>query len=201
MVKRISFFIDGFNLYHSIKENAKECKWLDLHSLCKKFILEGESIQDIFYFTALPTWNADKTNKHKIYIKALRTKFITPVYGKFKIVSKCCHLCGKLYPTHEEKQSDVNIAMFLFAEAMKDSFDTAIIISGDSDLIPPIRMLQEHFPSKKIGVLIPYSRCATELKNIADFSSKIKKEHLIKSLFPKEIILEDNSKIKCPDNW
>ncbi len=45
-MKKVAFFIDGFNLYHAINddERYKKYKWLDLNSLAKKFITHDESI-------------------------------------------------------------------------------------------------------------------------------------------------------------
>lgn len=199
-MERISFFIDGFNLYHSLKQNSPQSRWLDLHALCSAFLKDDEAIEKIYYFTAL-SWNPSKAEKHKRYIKALRTKGVIPVLGKFKSVQKRCNICGRYYETHEEKRTDVNIAMSLFEDGMKDLYDKAVIISGDSDLIPPIEKVQSNFPSKKIGVIIPISRRAKELKEVADFSGKITQKILKQSLFPAKIILPDGSEIESPSNW
>ena len=199
-MQRVSFFIDGFNLYHSLKQNARQNRWLDLYALCSVFLKPEEKIEKIYYFTAL-SWNPSKAEKHKKYIKALRTKGVIPIYGKFKSVQKHCNMCGKYYDTHEEKRTDVNIAMSLFEDGMKDLYDKAVIISGDSDLIPPIEKIQTNFPDKKIGVIIPMSRRAKELKEVADFSRKITQKILDQSLFPAKIILTDGTEIIAPDNW
>lgn len=199
-MQRISFFIDGFNLYHSLKQTARQNRWLDLYALCSSFLKPEEKIERIYYFTAL-SWNPEKAEKHKKYIKALRTKNVIPIYGKFKSVQKHCNKCNQYYETHEEKRTDVNIAMSLFEDGMKDLYDKAVIISGDSDLIPPIEKVQSNFPSKKIGVIIPMNRRAKELKEVADFSGKITQKILNKSLFPDKIILEDGTEITAPEDW
>ena len=130
----------------------------------------------------------------------MRTKGVIPVYGKFKSVKKHCNLCNHEYDTHEEKRTDVNIAMGLFEDGMKDLYDKAIIISGDSDLIPPITKIQENFPDKKIGVIIPVGRKANELKDVADFSSKITKSRLLENLFP-ETIESSDCNVSAPVGW
>ncbi len=199
MAVRVSFFIDGFNLYHSLKQFTPECRWLDLYKLCESFLKEDECIENIYYFTAL-SWNKYKADKHKLYIRALRTRGVIPVYGKFKNVQKHCNLCGQYYETHEEKRTDVNIAMGLFEDGMKDMYDKAVIISADSDLIPPIEKLQENFPVKKIGVIAPMGRRAKELKEVADFFSKIDKKRLESCCFPKVLELADGN-ILAPERW
>ena len=47
MAVRVSFFIDGFNLYHSLKQFTPECRWLDLYKLCESFLKEDECIENI----------------------------------------------------------------------------------------------------------------------------------------------------------
>ena len=48
--------------------------------------------------------------------------------------------------------TDVNIAVELLGDAQDDAFDTAIIISGDSDLTPPVRATLERYPGKRVIV-------------------------------------------------
>lgn len=57
---RVVFFVDGFNLYHSISEAAKllpdqQLKWLDLPNLCASYLHQignGANLSGIHYFTA-----------------------------------------------------------------------------------------------------------------------------------------------------
>jgi len=83
---------------------------------------------------------------------------------------------------------------------MNDSYDTAIIVSADSDLIPAIKTVKKIYPNKKIGILIPINRTADELKNIVDFYMKIKEKHLKSCQFP-NVININNIKIQKPDSW
>jgi uncharacterized LabA/DUF88 family protein len=43
----------------------------------------------------------------------------------------------------EEKGTDVNIASHLLVDAHNNSFDMAVVISNDSDLVEPIKMVIE----------------------------------------------------------
>lgn len=201
-MNRITFFIDGFNLYHSLANNQqyRKYKWLNLYKLAEKFITKNDKIENIYYFTALATWDLNKVQRHKIYVKALESQNIKVVYGKFKRKDKTCRLCHRTYHTFEEKQTDVNIAIYLFELAYKDEYDTAVILSGDSDLIPSIRAIRSIFPSKLIWTIIPIGRNAEELKNFSDKHMKIKEYHLRDSLFPDEIDI-NGIKIICPPSW
>lgn len=72
VMEKVIFFIDGFNLYHSIANERRfnKYKWIDLSKLAKNFITKKEHIEEIYYFTALTPWSPDKTNRQKIFIKA-----------------------------------------------------------------------------------------------------------------------------------
>ncbi len=201
-MKKIIFFIDGFNLYHAIKDiKRNEYKWLDLDKLARSFIKKDEAIVDVYYFTALAHWNPDKVKKHRVYIKALETVNVKTVYGQFKRRSKVCPVCGRKYWTHEEKKTDVNIAIHLFKLSIENKYDKAFIISGDSDLVPSIRAVKESFPKKEIGVIVPIGRSALDLKSNCDFYMKIKKGHLNSCLFPDKIERRDDSVIIRPSTW
>lgn len=210
-IKQVTYFIDGFNVYHSIADASnknpafKKYKWLNYKKLAKCFIPPhtnaSKIISEIYYFTALTFWNHEKLTRHKLYIQALEHVGIKVVYGKFRSVDKLCTKCNKLYNTYEEKRTDVHIAIKLFEEAMNDNFDTAVIISGDSDLIPSIQTTKSLFPKKEFGIVIPYNRPAEELKNIAHFHMKMRQDHLEKSLFDEQVLLNDGSILTCPPNW
>ena len=189
---RKMFFIDGFNLYHSIERIIKtdkqfiDCKWLDLEKICKRYIdVAYEEFAGIKYFTAL-SWKSTSLPKQKIYIDALlaHSSNIEIVYGKFKARTKKCPLCNQQYIGHEEKLTDVNLAIHLFENALKNTFDEAVIISADSDLIPPITAIKRLFAEKCIAILPPYNNSAQDLINNAHKKYKMKSDTLLNSQLP-----------------
>ena len=59
VAKRAMFFVDGFNLYHSLDANTAfhKYKWLNLRQLALCFSIEPyETLQGIKYFTAYASW-------------------------------------------------------------------------------------------------------------------------------------------------
>jgi len=203
-MNRVMFFVDGFNLCHSLndKQEYHKYKWLNIKKLCHCFVSKKDTIVGIKYFTAYAMWRPDSFARRKIFIRALEsTGEIEIVFGKFRYKDKKCPLCNKVFTAHEEKRTDVNIAIALFENGMFDRYDTAIIISGDSDLIPAIKAAKLNFPNKKFGIVVPIERRAEELKNIADFHMKIKEEHLASSQFPDTIDIGSNQKLNRPLTW
>ena len=203
MKTNVIVFIDGFNLYHAIKVNPKyhKYKWLDLTKLANLYITKNEKVVDILYFTALAMWNPKKVKKHKLFIRANELKGVHVIYGEFKKRDKYCNLCKRRYQTFEEKQTDVNIAIQLFKLSIENKYDKAIIISGDSDLLPSINAVRKTFPNKQIGVIIPIGRRAEALKQACDFYMKMKEKHLSSATFKQNVKINDNEFLVCPPEW
>ena len=199
---RIGFFIDGFNVYHSLIDGRlSKYKWLDYSKLASLFVRSSDEISEIFYFTAYTTWDQAKVARHKLYVQALRSKGIKVVLGEFKRKDKKCRKCKQIYQTFEEKKSDVNIAIKLFEGAIKDLYDIAVIISGDSDLTPAIDAVKTTFPDKQVYLVVPVGRRAESLKTTVDFAMKMKEKHLRSSQFPDTVDLGGGKTISKPASW
>lgn len=203
MKKRATVFVDGFNLYHSIQDTPAfhKYKWLNLQKLSMLFMKSNEELVDILYFSALAHWNSQKVAKHTTYIRALRTVGVKTILSEFKRKDRRCTECGKVYKTFEEKQTDTHIAIQLFQKAVKDEYDKAIIMSGDSDLMPAVEALHSIFPKKEIYFIFPYRRVSEQLKKLADGYSRIRERHLASSQFDDVIYLDDEHFLKRPENW
>ena len=202
-MKRVIVLTDGFNIYHSLDENKnfRKYKWLNLRKLAECFIVKNECLTDVFYFSAYAFWEPAKVSRHKTYVKALKTANVVPIISEFKLKDRRCKECGKLYRSYEEKQTDVQIAINLFKASIDDTFEKAIIISGDSDLIPALQAVKAKFPLKIIHLLFPPNRVGESLKNVADSYSRIREKHLASSQFPNVINLGNNQTLSKPSEW
>jgi hypothetical protein len=106
-MKRILFFVDGFNVYHALDDHPKyhKYKWLDYSNLAKRFVSKQDQIVGIFYFTAYAHWNPHKMARHQLLVRALMATGVKVVFGKFKNRDHECRLCKGKYSTFEEKQT------------------------------------------------------------------------------------------------
>jgi uncharacterized LabA/DUF88 family protein len=157
---RVTAFIDGFNLYHALDDLGRPyLKWLNLRALCQHFAPRPQfELDPIYYFTAYATWRPSAFRRHREYMTALRAVGVTPILGNFKYKNRECRTCGSTWQDHEEKETDVNIALHLLLGAVKDEYDRALLISGDSDLAPAVRAVKEACPSKSIRIIAPVGR-------------------------------------------
>jgi len=187
---KVTVYVDGFNLYYGALKSTPY-KWLDLAKLCQA-LLPSDTMQSIKYFTArvsaLPT-NPTSAHDQGLYVRALKTTPVTIKYGHFLTHSVPMYLSGvtprkKVWVDKtEEKGSDVNLASHLLRDAFLKQFEVAVLISNDSDLAEPVRIVAEElkFP---VGIINPHQYHSKELQQYATFVKRIRQGHLIASQFP-----------------
>lgn len=163
MDRRVIVYIDGFNLYHAI-DNLKQphLKWVDLRSLSESLLRKGEALKAVKYFSAYATWKPDAVARHYDYVAALKARGCQVILGQFKNKPRKCKACGTKWMGHEEKETDVQIASHMIADALRGETDRLILISADTDLSPPIKMIAQHAPACEVFVAAPpmrYSLC------------------------------------------
>ncbi len=203
IMAQVACFIDGFNLYHVLHEcHPAHCKWTNYRVLAEHFLLPGDTLKDVFYFTAHAHWDAGKVARHTAFIKAQEHFGVRAILGKFKEKYPRCTLCKRKYTSHEEKESDVNLAIHLVSLAYERQYDKAFIVSGDSDFVSAIRLVQAKFPNIRVGVLVPFNsrkpHIATHLRRAAHFHHNIERKHLLSSRLPNVIALESGDTVRCP---
>ncbi len=158
--------------------------------------------REIYYFSAHATWLPDAFRRHKVYLRALESTGVIPVLGKFKEKDRRCKQCESMWKAHEEKETDVNIALHILDQAYQDKFDRAVIVSADSDFSPAIRLAKERFPEKQFRILTPVNRKHSwDLVNAVGGkknATHIKRIHIERSLFPEKIVLSSGAEIVRP---
>ena len=199
-MSRYSFYIDGFNVYYALQKGYRQYKWLDYMRLAQAVIRSGDTIDGVYYFTTFATWKQENVKRHKEYIRALRSVGVEVVMGRFMVKEATCHICKGRYRTHEEKRTDVNIALRVTTDAIFDQYDRALIISADSDLLPVINTVHKHASDKEIGVMFPIGRSSLDLRQNADFRLKMSPKLLRRSQFPDELTI-GNMKAVRPETW
>ncbi len=199
--QRVICLIDGLNLYHAITALARpELKWVDLRNLSKVFLKShSEELCGVFYFSAYAEHVSESSQKcQKAYIRALELIGVVPILGHFKEKTRKCPSCSHRWIGHEEKETDVNIALLLLNLAYQNIFDRALLISNDSDLAPAIRMARKHFPQKRItSISPPHYFHSRELIQASSDKSKVRVEHLERCLLP-PIVTDASRLISVP---
>jgi uncharacterized LabA/DUF88 family protein len=163
---RVSFYIDGFNIYHRIKDYQRKTSmaynWLDYKSLCQSMLKDNEILADIYFFTALSKdFGEESIIRHSKYITALELQGVKVIQGYFNKKQRKCRVVdceykgNKYFPDREEKQTDVNIALQLLEDAVLDKYDKCFLVSGDNDFAPILKTVMKLYPNKQAGVVTP----------------------------------------------
>ena len=100
----------------------------------------------------------------------------------------------------EEKGSDVNLATHLLLDGFRNRYDSAVVISNDSDFATTIQTVKDDL-KKNIGVISPRKKPAKALQNKATFYKKIRSGVLQATQFPATITLKDGKVIHKPSSW
>lgn len=203
---RTFVYVDGFNLYHRALRNTPY-RWLDLAKLFK-LLLPHDQVHRIHYYTAriaARPGDPDQPTRQQFYLRALATTpNLSITYGQFLTHRKKMPLASDPKKIVEvlrtdEKGSDVNLATHLIYEGMADEYDTAVVVSNDSDLAEPVRIVTQEI-HKKVGILSPAKYPTRELHKHCTFYKPIRHAVLAASQFPPE--LQDvHGKFRKPASW
>jgi uncharacterized LabA/DUF88 family protein len=200
---RVAVFVDGFNVYHALERNPefRKYKWLDYAVLARCYLRGGDTPEKVYLFTTLATWEPSEVARHHVYLHLLRRQGVEVVLGKFKMRDRRCLLCHQSYRSPEEKLTDVNIAVHLLRGAFLDEYDRAVLVKGDTDLLPAIQAVQQTFPAKEVGVVIPIGNRSNDLIAQCNFRLRMKEEQLSCSQFPDEVDGPVLGKLRRPETW
>jgi NYN domain len=192
----VSIYVDGFNLYHALlRFNDKKVKWLDLRALSQRVIRpKTEHIVAINYFSAYADWLPAPKSRHQEYVKALAAVGVNCILGHFKRKDRVCFACKAKWVAHEEKETDVSIAITLLNDAYKGAYERAYLVTRDSDLLPAIKMVRAEFPAKEIvAVAPPLMGHSNDLIAVCQEKKKISPEQIRSCLLPKEVKRHDGT--------
>jgi uncharacterized LabA/DUF88 family protein len=208
-VTRTNVYVDGFNLYYGALKGTPY-RWLDLERFCA-LMLRGHDIRRINYYTArVGSRNEDPEQplRQQAYLRAIATLPRTRIhFGHY--LSHPVWMPLATPPAEgakfvcvirmEEKGSDVNLATHLVSDAYEDRFDTAVLVTNDSDLREPVDLVIRRL-GKKVGVLNPQKHPAVVLVRTATFFKRVRRGVLQASQLPAELT-DAFGTIQKPASW
>ncbi|MBB4225506.1 antitoxin Xre/MbcA/ParS toxin-binding domain-containing protein [Variovorax guangxiensis] len=179
---RTRIYIDGYNLYYGALKGTPY-KWLDLLTLFERHVLPSSAPGPretellplaIKFFTAeilekvakTPDSKSSQARYHTALTK-LYSDRIDCIKGYYSLIESKAKIVDaedpKKWPRDcqeilvwkvEEKQSDVNLALQAYHDAMTDEVDQIVVVTNDTDIAPALAMIRQHTPAI-IGVVIP----------------------------------------------
>lgn len=208
---KTNVYIDGFNLYYCALRSTPY-KWLNLDELCQ-LLLPKHQINCIKYFTARIKARANdpgQSTRQQAYFRALQTiPNLSIYYGNFRSYRKrlptvaSIRKGGKLSFIEvlktDEKGSDVNLATQLLNDAFQKEIECAVIISNDSDLEEPVRIVHTKL-RLRVGIINPSVHPCRALIKHADFFKRIRRGTLRTAQFPPTLV-DEKGKFTKPASW
>ncbi|MGV8151311.1 MAG: NYN domain-containing protein [Candidatus Woesearchaeota archaeon] len=187
--KRVIAYIDGSNFYHHLKNNYGITKINYADFVNHMLNLNDEYLVKIKYFNSPINQEENPTgyiSQQKFFAKLRSTSLVNVFLGNLvkrplhKIHITCttcghqeseslqCPKCKRQIGVNScfrytEKGVDVQLATNMLIDALKDSFDKALLISSDADYCPAIKYIVKnckkeviycHFPAPRTNQLI-----------------------------------------------
>jgi len=211
--QRVIAYIDGFNFFYSSLRGTKY-KWLDIWSMCSALLQPNQELTKIKYFSAqigATFSNPNKPFRQKLYLEALQTNpKIEVKLGYFsthevRMPNAEDFRKGKITLVDvvktEEKGTDVNLAVQMAVDAVRNDFDYAMLFSNDSDMAYAVQIASQEC-KKKVGLYIARKAVLSKvLKENVSYIRSITPAILAAHQFPNEIKTSSERVIKKPKDW
>ena len=155
-------FIDGSNMYHSLKAYFKRTD-IDLACFNQK-ILDKRRLVRMYYYNAL-VGKLEEPERFKDQDKFFKSVAAIP-YTELRL--------GRLVYTNQwpssppfEKGVDVQLATDMITHAFKNNYDVAILVAGDNDYVGAIQAVKDNGKHVEVA-LFGQERTSRQLRDVAD---------------------------------
>jgi hypothetical protein len=207
---RTYVYVDGFNLYYRALKGSAH-KWLNILALVEGLLGAENDVRMIRYFTAPVSGKLDPQQpvRQEQYLRALQTlPNLTVHLGNFISKPKIRPLVTPLPDgtTHvrvintEEKGSDVNFATYLVHDAWRDLYDVAVVLTQDTDLCEPLRIVR-HEIGKAVGLVWLDGTKPGKMAANASFVRHVTSSRLAAAQFPNEFVAHNGKTVRRPASW
>lgn len=171
MPERVMVFIDGSNLYNTMKEVFRITRNVKVDAFAKK-LSTGRDLQRTYYYNspAPPTVNQAQSQAYWDSLGWLDT--VRPRLGRIvrRVLHTKCPLCQKeiSIPSYVQKGVDTRMVVDMISLAHQNAYDVAILVSGDSDLTETVEWIREHTQKRVINAFIPSKSWSKQLREAAE---------------------------------
>lgn len=209
----IRVYVDGQNLFRRALKGTPYL-WLDVVRLCQE-VLPRYGVVQVKYFTALVRTSPHDLQagaRQRVYLDALSESPLLDIHlGFFRrdVVRMAVHpwsvdaeglpITSRVKRTIE-KGSDVNLATHLIWDALHGEADAYAVLSNDSDLATPIRMLRDR-KDLDVGVVSPSVDVAAQLHSAAAWQRSIRPGALRRCQLPEVVSLTSGRVASKPREW
>jgi len=161
MGDRIMVFIDGSNLYHSLKGFFKRTD-IDIGKLCNKLLGKRRLVR-IYYYIA----------KVGLKEEPQRYRSQQAFFNGVNAIPYCELRLGRLvynnWPNSPpyEKGVDIQLATDMITHSFKNNYDVVVLVAGDNDFVGAIQAVKDNGKNLEVA-LFGKERTSMQLRTVAD---------------------------------
>ena len=199
-------YVDGMNLFYGCLKGSNY-KWLDLVALSRA-LLPHDEIKTVRYFTAKVMTNPrhpHRDTRQDQYLRALGTLPEVAIHlGHFRRDRVRMPVANpppntiEVFKT-EEKGTDVNLGAHLMRDAYLQQCEKQLVITNDSDLEEPIRLVRQDV-RMPVGIVNPHAGWRRTPRLTGDFYRYIRPSALSASQLP-TVLKDATGPITKPLGW
>jgi uncharacterized LabA/DUF88 family protein len=203
--ERLHVFYDGFNLYYALRRKGwHRYLWLDYSALARDLVREGQVLTGATYVTARVPGPDARARRQALYLDALAAttapdELLLVVEGSIEKRPMRCPKCRHNWHRSQEKRSDVLLALALVMGAADDTYDTAVLVTADADLIPAVHLVRDRF-ARKVLLITPPATKAEELAAACDAHLHLTKPRLGRCQLPPAVGVGGRT-LEWPAEW
>jgi uncharacterized LabA/DUF88 family protein len=154
-------FIDGSNLYHSLKEVFHRTD-LDIGKLCQKLIEKKRLIRCYYYNAEVGVkQEPDRYYRQQAFLDSVQA---TP-YTELRL-GRLVYNNWPATPPYE-KGIDIMLTTDLLTHSFKRNYDVAILVAGDTDYVGAIQAVKNNGQNVEVALFGKESNSRT-LRDVAD---------------------------------
>ncbi len=136
--ERVMIFIDGSNLYHSLKTFAKRTD-IDIGKLCNR-LLEKRRLVRIYYYNARVGLK-EEPERYRDQ-QAFFTSVNAIPYSELRLGRLVYHNWPNSPPY--EKGVDIQLATDMITHSFKGNYDVAVLVAGDNDFVGALQSVKDN---------------------------------------------------------
>ena len=158
---RVMVFIDGSNLYHSLRDYFKRSD-LDFEKFYHKLVGVRRLVR-VYYYNAVVDQTKDAqqyANQQRFFDKMRRLPYLEIRLGR---------LIYRGWPTTPpyEKGIDIKLATDMLVHAFRENYDVAILVSGDTDFADALQAVKDQGKHVEVA-LFGGGSSSQHLRDVAD---------------------------------
>ena len=159
--ERVMIFIDGSNLYHSLKGYFKKTD-INIGKFCQK-ILDRRRLIRIYYYNAIVGRREEPE----------RFQRQQAFFNSIAAIPYCELRLGRLvyanWPSAPpyEKGVDIQLTTDLLTHSFKNNYDVAILVAGDTDYVGAVQAVKDNGKNVEVA-LFGKERTSRPLRDVTD---------------------------------